>query len=421
MYEQTVLPNGLRILSSTMPHVRSVSTGVFVGAGSRYEDDSIAGASHFLEHMLFKGSEKRPEPQLISGAIESVGGVFNASTDREATVYYAKVARDHFDIALDVLADMYRHPLFAPEEIERERGVIIEELAMTYDQPDAFADLLIDQALWPDQPMGRDIGGTRETVGAITRQQLIDYHVQQYAPGNTVVAVAGNVSHEDVVAKVGELMDGGSSTETLAMHPVQADGSGVRVKVGHRRTDQAHVCLAVDGVSAAANDRYAVDMLSTILGEGMTSRLFMEIRERRGLAYDVHSGSMHYRDCGAVLIGCGVDNAKVDAALLAIIGELDKIQEGVTDEELSRAIEYSVGRLDLRMEDTRAVMSWMGGQELLLGGVRTPDEVVADLRKLTVGDLEKAARRYFGPGAYRLSVVGPYRSQARFRKLLVSS
>ncbi len=421
MYEQTVLPNGLRILSSTMPHVRSVSTGVFVGAGSRYEDDSIAGASHFLEHMLFKGSEKRPEPQLISGAIESVGGVFNASTDREATVYYAKVARDHFDIALDVLADMYRNPLFAPEEIERERGVIIEELAMTYDQPDAFADLLIDQALWPDQPMGRDIGGTRETVGAITRQQLIDYHVQQYAPGNTVVAVAGNVSHEDVVAKVGELMDGGPSTETLAMHPVQADGSGVRVKVGHRRTDQAHVCLAVDGVSAAANDRYAVDMLSTILGEGMTSRLFMEIRERRGLAYDVHSGSMHYRDCGAVLIGCGVDNAKVDAALLAIIGELEKVQEGVTDEELSRAIEYSVGRLDLRMEDTRAVMSWMGGQELLLGGVRTPDEVVADLRKLTVGDLEEAARRYFGPGAYRLSVVGPYRSQARFRKLLVSS
>ncbi len=421
MYEQTVLPNGLRILSSTMPHVRSVSTGIFVGAGSRYEDDSIAGASHFLEHMLFKGSEKRPEPQLISGAIESVGGVFNASTDREATVYYAKVARDHFDIALDVLADMYRHPLFVPEEVERERGVIIEELAMTYDQPDAFADLLIDQALWPDQPMGRDIGGTRETVGAITRQQLIDYHVQQYAPGNTVVAVAGNVSHEEVVAKVGELMGGGPSTETLAMRPVQADGSGIRVEVGNRRTDQAHVCLAVDGVSAAADDRYAVDMLSTILGEGMTSRLFMEIRERRGLAYDVHSGSMHYRDCGAVVIGCGVDNSKVDAALLAIIGELDKVQEGVTDEELSRAIEYSVGRLDLRMEDTRAVMSWMGGQELLLGGVRTPDEVVADLRKLTVDDLEGAARRYFGPGAYRLSVVGPYRSQARFRKLLVSS
>ena len=162
-------------------------------------------------------------------------------------------------------------------------------------------------------------------------------------------------------------------------------------------------------------------MLSTILGEGMTSRLFMEIRERRGLAYDVHSGSMHFRDCGAVVIGCGVDNANVDAALLAIIGELEKVQEGVTEEELSRAIEYSVGRLDLRMEDTRAVMSWMGGQELLLGGVRTPDEVVADLRKLTVGDLEEAARRYFGPGAYRLSVVGPYRSQARFRKLLVSS
>ncbi len=418
LYERTIFPNGLRLLTSSMPHVRSVSTGVFVGTGSRYEDDAIAGASHFLEHVLFKGSTKRPAPELISGAIESVGGVFNASSDREATVYYAKVARDHFDVALDVLADMCRHPLFAAEEVERERGVIIEELAMTYDQPDAFADLLIDRALWPDQPMGRDVGGTRESVDGITRQQLIDYHARQYVPANIVVAAAGNVTHEEVVAKVGALFDGGGASRTLPMRPVETNGAGVRVELGRRSTDQAHICLAVESAPALADDRYAVDMLSATLGEGMTSRLFMEIRERLGLAYDVHSGAMHFSDCGAFVVGCGVDKGNADAAIAAITSELEKAQERITEEELSRAVEYSVGRLQLRMEDTRAVMSWMGTQELLHDRVRTPDAIVAELRELETDDLESAARRYFGPRAYRLSVVGPYRSEARFRKLL---
>ena len=401
-----------------MPHVRSVSTGVFVGAGSRYEEDAIAGASHFVEHMLFKGTEKRPEPQLISGAIESVGGVLNASTDREATIYYTKVALDHFDIALDVLVDMYKSPLFALDEIERERNVIVEELAMTYDQPDALADLLIDQALWPDQPMGRDIGGTRDSVRAITRQQLVDYHRRQYVPSNTVISVAGNVRHADVVAKVDALLGHTGPTGVLGMYPVHLDAPGVRVHLGHKRTDQAHLCLALDGVSGSHEDRYRLDMLNTVLGEGMTSRLFMELRERRGLAYDVHSSSMHYRDCGAVVVSCGVDTANVDAAIGTIVSELRRPEEDLTAEELSRAVDYAVGRLDLRLEDTRAVMSWLGGQELLRDEVRTPDEVVTELRKLTVHEVKGVAHRYLGTGALRMSVVGPYRSQARFERLL---
>ena len=421
MYERTILPNGLRVLSSTMPHVRSVSTGIFVGAGSRYEDDAVAGASHFLEHMLFKGTAKRPEPQMISSAIESVGGVLNASTDREATLYYTKVARDHFPLALDVLTDMYNSPLFVLDEVERERGVIIEELAMTYDQPDALADMLIDKALWPDQPMGRDVGGTRESVGAITGAQLADYHAKQYVPANTVVAVAGNITHDEVVESVGALLGNGRAGEGLTMHPVLPDGdSGVRVEIGNRRTDQAHICLAVDGPAANADDRYAVDMLNTVLGEGMSSRLFVELRERRGLAYDVHSSAMHYRDCGALLVSCGVDTANATKALQAILGELNGVQEGVTEEELSRGCEYAVGRLGLRLEDTRAVMGWMGGQELLRNEVRTPEQVVAGIRAITVDEVTTAARRYFGNGAYRFSVVGPYRSQARFQKLLAA-
>ena len=420
MYERTVLPNGLRVLSSTMPHVRSVSTGIFVGAGSRYEDEDVAGASHFLEHMLFKGTAKRPDPQMISRAIESVGGILNASTDREATLYYTKVARDHFDIALDVLADMYNSPLFEPDEVERERGVILEELAMTYDHPDSLADLLIDHALWPDQPMGRDVGGTRESVGGITKEQLAAYHARQYVPSNTVVAVAGNVEHHEVVESVAALLGDGRDSETLTMHPVQRNDGGVRVRVANRRTDQAHLCIAVDGPAADSEDRYAVDMMNTVLGEGMSSRLFVELRERRGLAYDVHSSAMHYHDCGALLVTRGVDTSNANEAVQAVLREWDGIQREVTDEELSRAVEYAVGRLGLRLEDTRAVMGWMGGQELLRNHVRTPEEVVASIRDITPDDVTAAARRYFGTGAYRLSAVGPYRSQARFEKLLAA-
>ena len=418
MHERTVLSNGLRVLTGTMPHTRSVAIGIFVGAGSRYEEEAIAGASHYLEHVLFKGTERRPEPQMISGAIESVGGILNASTDREATIYYSKVARGHFPLALDVLSDMVLHPLFAPDEVERERGVIIEELAMTYDQPDAYADLLIDQTLWPTQAMGRDVGGTRETVGAISRRALMDYHSRQYVPSNVVVSIAGNIEHDDVVALVDEHMGAWEGGDPLTWERVRPTNGGERINLGHRRTDQAHICLAVDGVSSEAEDRYAVDMMNVVMGEGMTSRLFMEIRERRGLAYEVHSSASHYRDCGAMVVYCGVDTAKVDGAVRAVVDELDKMRDGVSDEELSRAVEYAVGRLDLRLEDTRAVMGWMGGQELLHERVLTPDEVVATLRAVTPDEVRRAANTYLG--GYRLAVVGPYRSEARFRKLIAS-
>ena len=317
-----------------MPHTRSVAVGVFVGAGSRYEADQIAGASHYLEHVLFKGTEKRPEPQLISGAIESVGGMMNASTDREATMYFCKVAATHFPLALDVLTDMARHPLFAPNEVERERGVIIEELNMTNDQPDAYADMLIDEALWPDQAMGRDIGGTKESVGAISRLALADYHSSQYVPNNVVVSVAGNIAHDEVVSRVDEILGDWPAGDPLPWEDVRPSGEGVRVRLGNRHTDQAHLCLAVEGVSAVSPDRYTVDMLNAVLGEGMTSRLFMELRERRGLAYDVHSSSMHYRDCGALVVTSGVDPSNVNEAITAVIGEFEKLGEDVPQQDL---------------------------------------------------------------------------------------
>jgi predicted Zn-dependent peptidase len=395
-----------------------VAIGIFVGAGSRYENEALAGASHYLEHVLFKGTERRPEPQLISGAIEGVGGMMNASTDREATIYFCKVAAVHFPLALDVLTDMVRHPLFAADEVERERGVIIEELNMTYDQPDAYVDMLIDETIWPEQTMGRDIGGTKDSVNGLSRKALSDYHARQYVPNNVVVSVAGNMTHEEVVSHVDELLGDWPAGEPLPWENVQPPQSGTRVRLANRHTDQAHLCLAVDGVSASSPDRYVLDMLNVVLGEGMTSRLFMELRERRGLAYEVHSSSMHYRDTGALVVTSGVDTSHLNDAIKAVVGEFEKLREDVPQEELDRAVEYAVGRLDLRLEDTRAVMGWMGGQELLRDEVLTPDEVVVELRKITADQLRDAAREYLADGNYRLAIVGPYRSEARFRKLL---
>jgi predicted Zn-dependent peptidase len=418
LYQRSALPNGLRILSSTMAHTRSVSVGIFVGAGSRYEQESVAGASHFLEHMLFKGTERRPEPAMISGAIESVGGVINAYTDRELTLYWTKVAVDHFSLAVDLLADMVLRSTMAEREVERERMVILEELAMTNDQPDARADLLIDETLWPDQPMGRDVGGSKETVSGISRSDLVAYHRQQYVANNMVVSVAGDVTHQQVVDIANEHMGGWAPGTPRDWFPVKQPVLGNQVTLEKRRTDQAHICLAFPGVSSTDPKRFALDLLNTVLGEGMTSRLFLEVRERQGLAYDVHSSSSHYRDCGGVVIYCSVDPAKVNVAVSAILSELTRLREGVTADELRRAVEFTTGRFLLRMEDTRAVMSSMGGQEMLVDQVRTPDEVVQEVRRITPEQVREAAETYVVPGAYKLAVVGPYRSDARFRRLL---
>jgi predicted Zn-dependent peptidase len=420
LYERTTLANGLRLLSSNMPHTRSVSIGIFVGAGSRYEDDAHAGASHYLEHMLFKGTEKRPEPRLISSAIESVGGMLNASTDREITVYWTKVARPNFELGLDVLMDMVLHPTMPADEVERERNVILEELAMTNDQPDARVDLLMDETLWPSQAMGRDVGGSKESVLGISREMLTKYMQNQYRPNNTVIAVAGNVTHQEVLESVGALVEGWKPGKSLSMEPVREAPVGVRVAVENRKTDQAHVCLAFPGVSMVDEQRYPLDLLNTVLGEGMSSRLFMEVRERRGLAYAVHSGSAHYRDTGAVVVYCGVDPTKTDEAVKAILGELNKIKETIPEEELASAKSFVGGRLLLRMEDTRAVMGWMGGQEILLDRVLSPDEVVARLNQVTAEQIAEVAQKLIVPESFSMAVVGPYRSEARFRKLLAA-
>ena len=422
MYTRTVLSSGLRVLSQRIPGIKSVSVGVFVGTGSRYEPLRISGISHFIEHMLFKGTLHRPKPQMISEEIESVGGILNASTDKEITIYYTKVSKDYFNKSLDVLTDMICNPLFNDEEIERERNVIIEELSMTYDQPDALADLLIDQALWPDQPLGRDVGGTRETVSSITREDLIAYHRSQYALSNIVFAVAGDIEDKYIVDEIDKRVGTIAKDKELQIQLVRPDSKkSIRVEMSEKPTDQTHFCLAFNGVASTSEDSYALDMLSTVLGEGMTSRLFLEIREKLGLAYDVHSGSIHYYDCGATVVGCGTDSANVEATLSAILYELTKLKIGISARELSRAIEYSIGRLQLRMEDSRAVMVWLGAQEILKGSIETLEEIEYKLRSIGIDDLMRAADKYIDVSNARLSLVGPHDNKALFENLLLNA
>ena len=407
MYQSSVLDNKLRVLTSTMAHTQSISMVICVGAGSRYESDELAGVSHFIEHLPFKGTESWPTARAVSEAIEGVGGVMNASTDREMTVFWCKVARLHYKTAFAVLMVLVLNSRLDPEEVEKERQVIQDELRMDHDQPSYRVVQLIDEAMWPDQAMGRDVGGTLETVADIQQKDIREYMHQQYNPANTVVAVAGNVTHEEVVGMLAETTRDWKPLESLDWELATDNVEGPLVKVERRHSDQTHLCLGVPGLSLTHPDRYAFNLMNTILGDGMSSRLFLNLREEQGLAYDVHSSSSNYRDTGALVVYCGVEPSKTNDAVKTIVKEFQGMHQAPSEQELNKAREYSKGRLLLRMEDTRAVASWLGAQELLQDSVRTPEEVVESLDAVTPADIARVAKNFLNDDKMRLAVVGP--------------
>jgi len=418
MHKHTTLPNGLRVVTGEMPHTRSATVSMYVGAGSRYERDEEAGLSHFLEHMLFKGASRRPTAREISEAIESVGGMHNAATDREVTVYYAKVPHTAAMQTIDILSDMVRDPVMDPAELEKERSVILEELAGIEDSPGELAAILIDETLWPGQPLGRNVGGTPESVQSLPVQSVVRYLKAQYVPENTVLVVAGNVRHEEVVA---------AADRWLGTMPRQAPGpwfpalprdGAPRLAVKEKATEQAHICIAYPSVSLSDPDRYAVDLLSTVLGEGMSSRLFLELREERALVYDVHSYPSEFRDAGSFTIyaGCDPDNAPITVE--AVLAECSKVLKGVPKEELLKAKEMAKGRIQLRMEDTRSVAGWLGSQELLLGRILTVDEVVEQIEAVDHDHLMAVAEHILTPAEATMAIVGPFPDEAEFARIL---
>jgi predicted Zn-dependent peptidase len=419
VYSKTQFANGLRLLTAPMPHTKSVAVSIYVAAGSRYEKPVEAGVSHFLEHLTFKGTAKRPEPQLISEAIDGVGGIINAATDREYTVFYTKVARPHLELALDVLCDLVQAPLLEQEELEKERKVVLEELAAVADSPGQQVDLLLDELLWPDQPLGLDVAGTKESVSGLTRDIVVDYVGHQYVPNNMVVAVAGNIEEDEVCSLLEPRLGSMSAGTPVDMFPAVDGQAAPRCSLLYKRTEQTHVQLGLLGLPLQHDDRHALDLISVLFGESMSSRLFVELRERRGLCYDVSSYVTHFKDTGSFSVYAAVDPVNGALAVDALMNELRRLaDEGVPEEELQKARELSKGRLLLRMEDTRAVSGWLGGQEILTSQIRTPEEVVARLDAITAEDMTRVVRDLLRHEKLNLAIVGPHRSYRRFASLL---
>ena len=418
MYQKSTLDNGLRILTSTMPHTPSVSVSFFIGTGSRYEKDPQAGISHFIEHLCFRGTARRPTAKDISTAIEGVGGILNGGTDRELTVYWCKVARPYLETAFDVLVDMLINSRFAPEDIEKERQVIIEEINMSNDSPSQRVGMLIDELLWPDHPLGRDIAGSRDSVSSISRKLMLDYLSGHYQPGNTVVAAAGDVQHEEIIKLVNQALARWIGLKPRAGYLAYEEKPFPRLRIEKRDLEQVHLCLALPGLSLLHPKRFAIDLLNVILGDGMSSRLFTNIRDRLGLAYSISSFADHFLDTGAIIIVAGVETKNLEVAIKAIIEELANLKETVPEAELSKAKEFSKGRLLLRMEDSRSVAGWMGGQELLTNRILTVDEVVSIIDGVTAEEIKQLASELLLGEKLRLAVVGPVSPDAPLEELL---
>ena len=407
MYQKTTLDSGLRVITATMPHTLSVCVGIFIGVGSRYETEAEAGVSHFIEHLLFKGTQKRPIAREIAGAIEGVGGILNGGTSKELTVYWCKVAQPHFLLALDVLVDMLLHSKFDTIDIERERQVIIEEINMGKDFPSQRVNMLIDELLWPNHPLGRDVAGSKESVSAITRDLMLDYFRSQYLPGNSVVAIAGNIEHDKMVTAVSQALGNWTKQPERSGYSAYKPEPAQRLQVETRDTEQAHLCLALPGLSLFHSQRFTLDLLNVILGEGMSSRLFTEIRDKLGLAYSIHSYVEHLLDSGSVIVYAGVEPKNLETAIKAILEQLSQLRERVPEMELSKAKELSKGRLLLRMEESRSVAGWVGGQEVLSERILSVDQVISIIDAITAEELKQIAQELMVGSQLRLAVVGP--------------
>ena len=407
MYQKTTLDNGLRVITSGMPHIRSVSVCLYIGVGSRYENGAEAGISHFIEHLLFKGTNKRPTALEIAVAIEGVGGTFNGGTDKELTVYWSKVAQPHFHTALDVLADMLLNSTFDPLEVEKERQVIIDEIGLSNDLPAQRANMLIDELLWPKHPLGRDVAGGKESVTAITRDMMLNYLQDRYLPANTVVAIAGDIEHDAMVAAVAQSLGGWTGARPRPSYSAYNPQPAPKLCIETRDTEQAHICLGLPGLSLFHPKRFILSLLNVILGEGMSSRLFSEIRDKLGLAYSIHSYAEHFLDSGAVTVYAGVEPKDIKTAIKAIMEQLSLLRKPVPEPELLKAKELAKGRLMLRMEDSRSVAGWLGGQEILSDHIYNVDEIVSIIDAITVEELERTAQEIIAEDQIRLAIVGP--------------
>jgi predicted Zn-dependent peptidase len=418
VFERSQLGNGVRVLTAPMSHAQSVSCFVFLAAGSRYETPETSGIAHFAEHMFFKGTDRRPTARAIAGEVDGIGAEFNAFTGKEYTGFYVKCAAEHRDTALDVLVDMIRHSRFGEEEIEREKGVISEEMNMYYDTPRDFIGGVYDSLLYGDQPLGWDVLGKRETIRAATRETFTSYVDRWYRPARIVVGLGGRIGdglHERLEALFGDL----EPRDTGAPAPVVISDNGA-LRVHTKQSDQAHLILGARGYQLGNPDRYVVQLLATVLGGGMSSRLFTEVRERRGLAYYVFCSNSAYTDAGSLHAQAGVDIERIDDAVTTIRDELRKIAaEPVPAEELEKARSFAKGRFVLSLESPHGTILFGLRREVLEGQAEEPAAVLAGLDAVTAEDVQRVAQDILGKRLH-LALIGPFDEPERFEPLLAA-
>ena len=420
VFEKQTLGNGIRVVTAEMPQIASVSCFVTLAAGSRYETPDSKGIAHFAEHMFFKGTERRPTARTIATEIDAIGGEFNAFTGKELTGYYVRCGSETRDVALDVLSDMLLHSRFDAGEIEKEKGVIFEEMNVYLDTPQRYVGNVYDRLLYGDQALGWDILGTKETIETTTRETFISYLDTWYRPERIVVGVGGRIG-EGLSERLEELLGGIESRLTGTPAPVELPPDTSPVLLHTKASEQAHLILGVRGYPIGHPNRYALQLLAVVLGGGMSSRLFTEVREKRGLGYYVHAAHSGYTDTGSFYTGAGVDVDRVDEAITTILGELRKIAaEPVPADELEKARGYAKGRFVLRLESPQGTIQYGLRREVLEGEIEEPDELLRRLDEVTVEDVQRVARDLFEDKRLYLALVGPFDDPARFEKLLAA-
>ncbi len=409
MFQRTQLPDGPRVISARLPGSRSVSIAAYVLAGARQETPDVAGVAHFMEHITFKGTGRYPTSRAISEAVEGVGGSANAATDRESTVYWVRVPRRRVETAVGVIGELIVRPRLAEADIDQERTVIVEEIRSYMDDPSEYAQTLMGLALFGDGSLGREICGDEAGIRLLPSAAIRDFWQARYRPGNVVVAVAGDLEHDEAVGLVAEAFGTGDGAQS-GFEAAPALPGGPRVLTGRRDTTQAQLAIGLPALPRDHPDTWILTVLNAVLGDGMSSRLFLGVREEKGLAYDVSSGLIEYADCGALEISAGVDPVQLPKAIEAILAEVARMaDERVPDEELAKAKAYLAGGLELRMDDTRHLASWVGGQEALHERVLTLDEALEALEAVTADEIVRVAGGIVRDEGLRLAVVAPAR------------
>lgn len=419
MYKKTTLENGLKVIVAPMKGTRAVTVLLLVRIGSRYESEEINGITHFLEHMFFKGTDKRPSARIISETIDRVGGELNGYTAEESTGFFAHLTSSHLELALDILSDMLLNSRFEKENIEREKGVILEEINMHQDKPDILVVNILKSLLYGNHPLGWEVIGEKEPIRNIDREKLVTYWRQNFSSNNAVVSIAGDVKYVKALSLVRKYLKQWEKRKKPSFAPIEERQTSPGIVLECRKTDQAYLCLGVRTFPYKHPDYYVLRVLNTILGGMVSSRLFVRLREEEGIAYSVDSMRESYQDAGNLCVHAGVDIDKVENAIMIILEEFRRMSEqNVRRDELRRAKEYLKGRMALELEFSPGVASFLGSQELLLGKIDLPETQTKKIQDVTSEDIRRVAQKVFINQGLNLAMVGPFNDKERFERLL---